>query len=112
MPVPVHSNTFSLTLAYSPITPLTNPTFAKIPSDTVLRTFTSLTAAAVPIAVLTASGGNHPNYQYRLISGDNFEIVGDTTLQLTAPGYGLYTATVEFANDLVRRSRRCGGGFP
>ena len=101
LPVPEHSNTFSLTLAYSPITPLTNPTFAKIPSDTVLRTFTSLTAAAVPIAVLTASGGNHPNYQYRLTpGGGNFEIVGDTTLQLTAPGYGLYTATVEFANDL------------
>ena len=101
LPVPEHSNTFSLTLAYSPITPLTNPTFAKIPSDTVLRTFTSLTAAAVPIAVLTASGGNHPNYQYRLIpGGGNFAIVGDTTLQLTAPGYGLYTATVEFANDL------------
>ena len=100
LPVPVHSNTLSLTLAYSPITPLTNPTFAKIPSDTVLRTFTSLTAAAVPIAVLTASGGNHPNYQYNLISGDNFDIVGGRTLQLTAPGYGLYTATVEFANDL------------
>ena len=101
LPVPEHSNTFSLTLAYSPITPLTNPTFAKIPSDTVLRTFTSLTAAAVPIAVLTASGGNHPNYQYRLIpGGGNFEIVGGRTLQLTAPGYGLYTATVEFANDL------------
>ena len=100
LPVPEHSNTFSLTLAYSPITPLTNPTFAKIPSDTVLRTFTSLTAAAVPIAVLTASGGNHPNYQYNLISGDNFDIVGGRTLQLTAPGYGLYTATVEFANDL------------
>ena len=98
--MPEHSNTFSLTLAYSPITPLTNPTFAKIPSDTVLRTFTSLTAAAVPIAVLTASGGNHPNYQYNLISGGNFEIVGGRTLQLTAPGYGLYTATVEFANDL------------
>ena len=100
LPVPEHSNTFSLTLAYSPITPLTNPTFAKIPSDTVLRTFTSLTASAVPIAVLTASGGTHPNYQYNLISGDNFDIVGGRTLQLTAPGYGLYTATVEFANDL------------
>ena len=100
LPVPVHSNTLSLTLAYNPITPLTNPTFAKIPSDTVLRTFTSLTAAAVPIAVLTASGGTHPNYQYNLISGDNFDIVGGRTLQLTAPGYGLYTATVEFANDL------------
>ena len=100
LPVPVHSNTLSLTLAYSPITPLTNPTFAKIPSDTVLRTFTSLTASAVPIAVLTVSGGREDNYQYRLIAGDNFEIVGDTTLQLTAPGYGLYTATVEFANDL------------
>ena len=100
LPVPVHSNTLSLTLAYNPITPLTNPTFAKIPSDTVLRTFTSLTASAVPIAVLTASGGTHPNYQYNLISGDNFDIVGGRTLQLTAPGYGLYTATVEFANDL------------
>ena len=101
LPVPVHSNTFSLTLAYSKIAPLTNPTFAKIPSDTVLRTFTSMTAAAVPIAVLTASGGNHPNYQYRLTpGGGNFEIVGGRTLQLTAPGYGLYTATVEFANDL------------
>ena len=100
LPVPVHSNAFNLELAYSPITPLTNPTFAKIPSDTVLRTFTSLTAAAVPIAVLTASGGNHPNYQYNLISGDNFDIVGGRTLQLTAPAYGLYTATVEFANDL------------
>ena len=100
LPVPVHSNTLSLTLAYNPITPLTNPTFAKIPSDTVLRTFTSLTASAVPIAVLTVSGGREDNYQYRLIAGDNFEIVGDTTLQLTAPGYGLYTATVEFANDL------------
>ena len=100
LPVPVHSNTLSLTLAYNPITPLTNPTFAKIPSDTVLRTFTSMTAAAVPIAVLTASGGTHPNYQYNLISGDNFDIVGGRTLQLTAPGYGLYTATVEFANDL------------
>ena len=100
LPVPVHSNAFNLELAYSPITPLTNPTFAKIPSDTVLRTFTSLTAAAVPIAVLTASGGTHPNYQYNLISGDNFDIVGGRTLQLTAPGYGLYTATVEFANDL------------
>ena len=104
LPVPVHSNTLSLTLAYSPITPLTNPTFAKIPSDTVLRTFTSLTAAAVPIAVLTASGGNHPNYQYNLISGDNFDIVGGRTLQLTAPGYGLYTATVEFANNLANLS--------
>ena len=105
LPVPEHSNTFSLTLAYSPITPLTNPTFAKIPSDTVLRTFTSLTAAAVPIAVLTASGGNHPNYQYRLIpGGGNFEIVGGRTLQLTAPGYGLYTATVEFANNLANLS--------
>ena len=100
LPVPDHANTFNLELAYSPITPLTNPTFAKIPSDTVLRTFTSLTAAAVPIAVLTASGGTHPNYQYNLISGDNFDIVGGRTLQLTAPGYGLYTATVEFANDL------------
>ena len=101
LPVPNHANAFNLELAYSPITPLTNPTFAKIPSDTVLRTFTSLTAAAVPIAVLTASGGNHPNYQYRLIpGGGNFEIVGGRTLQLTAPGYGLYTATVEFANDL------------
>ena len=100
LPVPVHSNTLNLELAYSSITPLTNPTFAKIPSDTVLRTFTSLTAAAVPIAVLTVSGGREDNYQYRLIAGDNFEIVGDTTLQLTAPGYGLYTATVEFANDL------------
>ena len=105
LPVPEHSNTFSLTLAYSPITPLTNPTFAKIPSDTVLRTFTSLTAAAVPIAVLTASGGNHPNYQYRLTpGGGNFEIVGGRTLQLTAPGYGLYTATVEFANNLANLS--------
>ena len=104
LPVPVHSNAFNLELAYSPITPLTNPTFAKIPSDTVLRTFTSLTAAAVPIAVLTASGGNHPNYQYNLISGDNFEIVGGRTLQLTAPGYGLYTATVEFANNLANLS--------
>ena len=100
LPVPVHSNTLNLELAYSSITPLTNPTFAKIPSDTVLRTFTSLTASAVPIAVLTVSGGREDNYQYRLIAGDNFEIVGDTTLQLTAPGYGLYTATVEFANDL------------
>ena len=100
LPVPNHANAFNLELAYSPITPLTNPTFAKIPSDTVLRTFTSLTASAVPIAVLTVSGGREDNYQYRLITGDNFEIVGDTTLQLTAPGYGLYTATVEFANDL------------
>ena len=100
LPVPVHSNTLNLELAYSSITELTNPTFAKIPSDTVLRTFTSLTASAVPIAVLTVSGGREDNYQYRLIAGDNFEIVGDTTLQLTAPGYGLYTATVEFANDL------------
>ena len=100
LPVPVHSNTLNLELAYSSITPLTNPTFAKIPSDTVLRTFTSLTASAVPIAVLTVSGGREDNYQYRLIAGDNFDIVGDTTLQLTAPGYGLYTATVEFANDL------------
>ena len=100
LPVPNHANAFNLELAYSPITPLTNPTFAKIPSDTVLRTFTSLTASAVPIAVLTVSGGREDNYQYRLIAGDNFEIVGDTTLQLTAPGYGLYTATVEFANDL------------
>ena len=105
LPVPEHSNAFNLELAYSPITPLTNPTFAKIPSDTVLRTFTSLTAAAVPIAVLTASGGNHPNYQYRLTpGGGNFEIVGGRTLQLTAPGYGLYTATVEFANNLANLS--------
>ena len=100
LPVPVHSNTLNLELAYSSITELTNPTFAKIPSDTVLRTFTSLTASAVPIAVLTVSGGREDNYQYRLIAGDNFEIVGGRTLQLTAPGYGLYTATVEFANDL------------
>ena len=100
LPVPVHSNTLNLELAYSSITPLTNPTFAKIPSDTVLRTFTSLTASAVPIAVLTVSGGREDNYQYNLISGDNFDIVGGRTLQLTAPGYGLYTATVEFANDL------------
>ena len=112
LPVPNHANTFNLELAYSPITPLTNPTFAKIPSDTVLRTFTSLTAAAVPIAVLTASGGNHPNYQYNLISGDNFDIVGGRTLQLTAPAYGLYTATVEFANDLSGETPRCGGALP
>ena len=100
LPVPVHSNTFSLTLAYSSITPLTNPTFGPVPPAAVARAFTSMTASAVPIAVLTVSGGREDNYQYRLISGDNFAIVGGRTLQLTAPGYGLYTATVEFANDL------------
>ena len=100
LPVPVHSNTFSLTLVYSSITPLTNPTFGPVPPAAVARAFTSMTASAVPIAVLTVSGGREDNYQYRLIAGDNFAIVGGRTLQLTAPGYGLYTATVEFANDL------------